>query len=191
MFYHSMLWQMPKKEKKLYLTFDDGPNEGITTEILKVLDEYHAKATFFCLGKNVALCPELLETIKQKGHQIGNHTYSHLNGIKTPLNAYLNDIEKADTLIRSKLLRPPYGKISVRQIKRLKKRFRIVAWSVIAYDWDKTFSPEQCLNAILKQAENGSIIVLHDSEKAKTTMLSVLPRLLEHYSDLGYEFATL
>ena len=94
-FYPSLLWRMPANEKNLYLTFDDGPHPVATPFILDTLHAFNAKATFFCLGKNVVSFPGIFKRITDEGHSIGNHTYNHLNGWKTNVDEYVQDVDGA------------------------------------------------------------------------------------------------
>ncbi len=184
----SLIYTVDNQEKKVFITFDDGPIAATTTQILDILDTFGAKATFFCLGKNVENHPELFELIKQKGHSVGNHSYSHKNGWKTENTEYFHDIDKATKLIKSKLFRPPYGKIKPSQIKYLKKEYKIVMWDVLSGDFDPHTSKEKCYDNVINNIESGSIVVFHDSVKAKGKVLDVLPRVLKKLSELGYVF---
>lgn len=189
--YPGLLWDMPSGENKIYITFDDGPHPEITPIVLNLLDAYNAKATFFCVGENVEKHPETFELLKQKGHAVGNHSHNHLNGWKTSNSDYYKNIEKAKQLIGSKLFRPPYGRISPAQIKQLKKEYRIIMWSVLSYDFDARVSKEKCLDLSIKNSTAGTIIVFHDSEKAKEKMLFALEGYLKHFSKMGLGFAAL
>lgn len=191
LFYPSLCWQKKSNTKTIHLTFDDGPHPEITLQVLDFLDQYNAKATFFCVGENVQRFPDIFDEVKNRGHKVGNHTYNHLNGWKTSFRDYLNNVHKCNNLVKSNLLRPPYGKISFAQISALKKEFQIVMWSVLSYDFDRETSPEQCFCYATKKTESGSIIVFHDSVKASKNMLQTLPKVLKHYSDLGFSFSTL
>jgi len=186
-------------EKVMYLTFDDGPLPNITEFVLDELQKYDAKATFFCIGSNVEKHPDVFKKLVLQGHSIGNHTQRHLIGWETPNDVYLADILEAEKAINSQisdsittpvnLFRPPYGKISKQQGKILKERgYNIIMWDVIAKDWLESIKPKQCLQNIIKNAKNGSIVVLHDSIKASRNVHYVLPRLLEHFSKKGFKF---
>ena len=190
-FYPSLLWQMPEDEKKLYLTFDDGPHPEITPQVLEILDQFSAKASFFCVGDNVRKFPETYASLIENGHAVGNHSMNHLNGWKTNLNTYYDNVNECRGLVDSKLFRPPYGRITPSQIHTLKKEYTIVMWSVLSYDFDAETNPEQCLEYVINNTEDGAIIVFHDSVKAAKNMLYALPKVLKHYSDLGYTFASL
>jgi len=183
-----LTWRIPTREKIIYLTFDDGPIPETTPKILKILDDYNAKATFFCVGENVEKHPDLFMEVKNKLHAVGNHTYNHLKGWSTPNFVYFRNVEKADALIHSSLFRAPYGKITRAQQSTLTKKYNIVMWDVLTGDYDSRISPEQCLQNALNYTREGSVIVFHDSIKAKKNMLFALPKVLEHYSNLGYKF---
>ena len=165
-------WSIPTQQKRLYLTFDDGPTPKITNQVLDLLAEFEAKATFFCIGNNVAKHPELFARIKDEGHSVGNHTYDHVKGWKHSSSRYIENTEKAATLINSKLFRPPYGRITPGQTKGLKALgYQLVMWDVLSYDWDAALPKEQVLLNCTQSAKKGSIIVFHDSEKAAKNML--------------------
>jgi peptidoglycan-N-acetylglucosamine deacetylase len=118
--YRSLIWQMPVTgEKKIYLTFDDGPHEEATPFVLDLLKKYNAKATFFCIGKNVRKHPDIYQRIIAEGHSVGNHTNNHLNGWKVHNTLYIGDIQQACDVIKSDLFRPPYGRIKRAVIRRL------------------------------------------------------------------------
>jgi peptidoglycan-N-acetylglucosamine deacetylase len=121
--YRSLIWQMPIiDEKKIYLTFDDGPHAEATPFVLDQLKKYNAKATFFCIGKNVRKHPDIYQRIIAEGHSIGNHTNNHLNGWKVHNTLYIGDIQQACDAIKSDLFRPPYGRIRRAVIRRLQGR---------------------------------------------------------------------
>lgn len=199
LFYPSLLWGMPKEEKKLYITFDDGPHPTITPQVLEILKEFNAKATFFCIGKNIEANNDVFNRIIKEGHSVGNHTFNHNKGWKTKTKDYIDSVNKTENIInsltnshgRTALLRPPYGKIKSSQIRNLKRHYKLVAWTVISYDWDKTLSPEECFNNVIRNAANGSIIVFHDSEKAVNNMIPTLKKILRYYSEKGFIFESL
>jgi peptidoglycan-N-acetylglucosamine deacetylase len=189
----SYVWNMPRNEKTIYLTFDDGPHPEITPFVLDELKKYNAKASFFCLGNNVALSPKTYQQILNEGHTVGNHTYNHPNGWEVSTEEYVNDISKAAEYIQSNLFRPPYGRIKTQQAKMVKQAMnnentRIIMWDVLSADFDTEFSPQQCLQNVLKNTTNGSIVVFHDSEKAFRNLEYSFPRAIKHLSDEGYNF---
>ena len=186
-----LLWKVNVTSKIIYLTFDDGPHPKITPKVLNILADYGVKASFFCVGENVRKYPGTFKQIIMAGHTVGNHTFHHLKGWVTPNEAYLEDVKSCHALVNSSLFRPPYGKLKLSQIRALKKQFRLVMWSVIAYDYDKKISPGQCLEIVTKNTGPGDIVVFHDSEKAAKNMLYALPRFLEYFSEKGFRFESL
>ncbi|MFD0965223.1 polysaccharide deacetylase family protein [Pseudofulvibacter geojedonensis] len=193
----NLTWDVSTNEKEIYLTFDDGPTPEITKWVLDRLSEYNAKATFFCIGKNVAKHPEIAQNIIAHGHSIGNHTQNHTNCWKVSKSTYLNDVEEAQEIINSKVLnqesinlfRPPYGKITSKRAKQLHKRgYKIIMWDVLSADFDQRINPEKCLQNVLKNTQKGSIVVFHDSIKAQKNLTYTLPKVLEHFSKKGYSF---
>lgn len=192
MFYtDGLIWQMAEKEKTIYLTFDDGPHPIATSFVLDELKKYHAKATFFCIGKNVAEYPSVFKSILTQGHRIGNHTHNHLNGWKTGDEAWLNDIKEAAQWIDSDLFRPPYGKIKSFAAKLLLQAsppYKIIMWSVLSADFDVSKTGEQCYEHVRKHTKEGSIVVFHDSEKAWPRLQNALPKVLDYFSARGFQF---
>jgi len=190
-FFPSLIWKISSHEKVIFLTFDDGPIPSITPWVLEQLKSFDAKATFFCIGKNAAENPVLLKQIKEEGHAIGHHTFNHVNGWKTKNQLYFDNVEKGNETIPSKLYRPPYGKITPTQIRQLKSKYEIVMWDVLSFDFDSKTSPEKCLEITLQHAKKGSIVVFHDSIKAKKSLYYALPRFLKHFTDCGFRFESL
>src|SRR5690606_15355018 len=182
-FYSRRWWRMKTNEKKVYLTFDDGPIDQVTPWVLDVLKEFKVKGTFFCIGNNIRKNPEIFMRILREGHSTGNHTFHHVNGKKTPISTYLEEVEQTDILIEdilkrnnidlpdTKLFRPPYGRITKKQAESLEEKgFQIVMWDIISYDFDKEISEEKCLKNVLNNLRKGSIIVFHDSLKAEKNL---------------------
>ncbi|MCC7401296.1 MAG: polysaccharide deacetylase family protein [Chitinophagaceae bacterium] len=194
--FSSLCWNVETSEKILYLTFDDGPHPSVTSFVLDELRKYQAKATFFCIGKNVAAYPDVYKKILDEGHAVGNHTYHHLNGWKTKNKTYLEDVKKASGLIDSSLFRPPYGRIKISQFKRLseymnKLRIKVVMWDVLSGDFDLGISPEHCALNVLQYAKPGSIVVFHDSSKASPRIKYALPQTLKFFHEKGFRFHSL
>lgn len=194
--YSSRIWSIDTNEKKIYLTFDDGPHPTITPFVLGELKKYGAKATFFCIGKNVVSYPGVYQQILDEGHRTGNHTQNHLNGWQTVNDIYFSDIEEATLYINSDLFRPPYGRIRSSQAKYIrrvmdKETAKIVMWDVLSGDFDKSTTPEQCLKNVVEKTNDGSVIVFHDSVKAWEKLSYTLPRILEHFSRKGFTFSAI
>ncbi|MGV3585531.1 MAG: polysaccharide deacetylase family protein [Adhaeribacter sp.] len=193
-----LTWHRPTSEKIIYLTFDDGPVPEFTPFVLDQLQQFQAQATFFCVGDNLRKYPDLARQTAAAGHSLANHTYHHLKGWQTPSAAYLANIEQCQQELekiipakKNKLFRPPYGKLTPQQYYSLKSDYQIVMWDVLAYDFDKSLTQEACLSKTIKNTKPGSIVVFHDSQKASRNMQYVLPRLLAHFTALGYRFSAL
>lgn len=182
------VWRLPQKEKTVYLTFDDGPIPEVTPWVLDLLKKYNIKATFFCVGDNVRKYPEVFKMVVSAGHSVGNHTFNHLQGFKVKSDKYVENVELADSYIRSNLFRPPHGHLRIRQGTKLSKKFRFVMWDVITRDYNRKLSGEYVLNVVKRYARNGSIIVFHDSIKAEENMKYALPRAIEFLLSEGYKF---
>jgi len=187
--YPKLIWQIPANEKIIYLSFDDGPHETATNFVLDTLAKFNAKASFFCIGKNVLKYPTIYKQIIDEGHAVGNHTQHHANGWEVSNELYFKEIDQAAALIKSNLFRPPYGRIKRAQINKIiNNPYKIIMWSVLSGDFDLKLSPEACCNNVLNNAKSGSIVVFHDSAKAWERMSYALPIVLAHFSNLGYRF---
>lgn len=209
------VWDFSFNTKTIYLTFDDGPTPKVTNWVLKLLKDYNAKATFFCIGDNIKKHPDIFKCVILEGHSIGNHTYNHLKGWQTSTKMYLDNVMKCEEVMNdafrvqseqskinnqkssivnrqspiSNLFRPPYGQITPKLGKQLlQKDYTIIMWDIIAYDWDNSISSQQCLKNVINNVTDGSIVVLHDSIKASKHLYYVLPKLLEHFSKQGFCF---
>ena len=186
------IWDIPNTEKKVFLTFDDGPIPEVTEWTLEQLKMHNAKATFFCIGDNVQKHPEVFKKVIENGHSIGNHTFNHLKGWGTSHKEYLENTKLCDDQFAfhnsaTSLFRPPYGKIKPSQSKALRKLgYEIIMWDIISMDFDQTITPEKCLDNVLKNIESGSIIVFHDSRKAWKNLEYVLPKTLEFLNEKGF-----
>lgn len=200
--YPSLTWRIPNDGKQLYLTFDDGPVSGPTEFVLDTLKKFNIKATFFCIGDNIKKHPTIFQQIIKDGHKIGNHTHNHLNGWRTERNRYVENVDECDKQIAvhfpmdspltqtthtTSIFRPPYGRITRDQIKAL-NRFNIVMWDVLAIDYNNRLSSTRCLKNTINASRTGSITVFHDSFKAEKNLTFALPRYIEHFLDLGFEF---
>ncbi len=200
--FSNYVWDFPNDNKKVYLTFDDGPTPEITAWVLNQLEQYNAKATFFCIGKNIVNHPDLFSNIQEKGHSIGNHTHNHLNGWKTSTEEYIANFELCEATIsnlksqlsnlKSKIFRPPYGKIKAAQAKKLRQKgYKIIMWDVLSADFDQNITKEECLNNVITNTQSGSIIVFHDSVKAFKNLEYVLPKVLQYLSKNHFSFETI
>ena len=179
-----LIWEI-EDDNGVYITFDDGPTPEVTEWILATLKQYDAKATFFVLGKNVELYPDLYAKILAEGHAVGNHTYSHQRGVRMSLERYLEDIDFAADFVQSNLFRPPYARTTLAQLRALAQRYKIVMWSIISRDYSRNITKEQCLQEVLPHIRPGSIILFHDSERTFANMSYALPKTLERIKELG------
>jgi peptidoglycan/xylan/chitin deacetylase (PgdA/CDA1 family) len=194
-----LMWKGSGKGKVVYLTFDDGPTPKITTWVLEQLELFNAKATFFCIGKNIVANANIVDQVIAGGHALGNHTFEHLNGWKTKTKDYLANCVKAQLIIdksyglssigKKLYFRPPYGKIRPIQARKLRKlNYEIVMWDVLSGDFDTQLSPEKCLSNVIQNVQKGSIVVFHDSIKAEERLRFTLPKVLEYFTEKGYRF---
>jgi peptidoglycan/xylan/chitin deacetylase (PgdA/CDA1 family) len=194
--YPALVWKIPTDKKELYLTFDDGPVNGPTDFVLEELAKVSARATFFCIGDNIRKHPGVFQKVIAAHHSIGNHTFNHLNGWTTKTTEYIKNVQLLeDTLTAhgqkpATLFRPPYGRITRAQIHALNK-YRIVMWDVLSFDYNKNLSGESCLRKTIRAVRPGSIVVFHDSYKAEKNMTCILPRLISHFAEQGYEFKSI
>lgn len=187
----SLLWKVKTKENVIYITFDDGPHPDITPKVLEILNQYNAKATFFCVGENVEKYPETFQLILDANHAVGNHTYNHIKGWKTNTVNYTENINKASKFIGSSLFRPPYGRITMEQIKSVSKDYKIIMWSVLTRDYEKNLNINKAIRKLCNQTSQGDIVVFHDSRKAEMNMFILLKQMLEFFSKQGYRFEKL
>ena len=191
------IWSIANTSKKVFLTFDDGPIPNVTEWVLDILKQENIKATFFCIGDNIRKHPEIFIRILAEGHSIGNHTSNHLNGWNTKTETYYKNAmlwetiatEANHSLPEQKLFRPPYGKIKNKQAKMLQKKgYEIIMWDVISYDFDPKITKEKCLENVLKNTTKGSVIVFHDSLKAKSNLEFALPKTIAALKLKGFQF---
>ncbi len=197
--FHNLVWDIPNSENKIYLTFDDGPISEVTEWVLDILKSEDIKATFFCIGDNIQKHPEVYKRILSEGHQTGNHTFNHLNGWKTETNHYINNFKLCETehlklpiaigTEHSFLFRPPYGKIKPKQSKAIRQLgYKIIMWDVLSYDFDQSISTEKCLENVISNTTQGSIIVFHDSIKSEQNLRFALPKAIQILKDKGFVF---
>lgn len=191
MAFRPVVWRIPAAPKTVFLTFDDGPTPGITDKVLQILADFNARATFFCLGQKAENQPGLLNQIRAAGHAIGNHSYDHPDGWKSPVHYYLDNVFRAGKILQTPLFRPPYGHLRLRQYQLLKRYFRIVMWSGLTADFQKDITPEKCRKNADAAIKRGGLPVFHDMDKAGEVMLNVLPQLLADCTKKGYIFLPL
>ena len=198
--YRGVVWRGDTSHKCVYLTFDDGPKPEVTGPLLDILDRYKVKATFFWVGENVWRYPEMAREVVRRGHVVGNHTFNHLPGMKNRRMLYCDNVYLSEDMMQHTLgpewhslhlFRPPYGRMRQRQKRILKKDFTIVLWDLITHDYNPKYTCEQILAITKRYVRNGSVIVFHDSLKAKKNVLSAAPMVIEYLQKEGYEFRTL
>lgn len=192
------VWEIPNKENKIYLTFDDGPIPEITEWVLDVLKEEKIKATFFCIGDNIQKNSGIFKRIIAEGHSVGNHTFNHLKGWNFSTEDYIENTILCENAIASnteikkqktKIFRPPYGKIKFSQSRKLRNLgYKIIMWDVLSVDYDKEVTAEQCLENIIENTVSGSIIVCHDSIKAFKNLEYALPKAIKQLKSKGFVF---
>ncbi len=189
--YPGSVWNLKAKENFVYLTFDDGPIPNVTPWVLDQLAACGVKATFFCIGKNVAANPEIFKRISDEGHETGNHTMTHVNGWKTDFDNYMAEVDLCGNQVQSHLFRPPYGKLSFRQFRNIRKKYKVVFWDVLTEDYNKERSGADCIRNVLENIRPGSVIVFHDSLKAEERLKAALPVILKEIPGMGYKFRLL
>ncbi len=187
-FYRKALWRVDTTEKIVYLTFDDGPIPEITPWVIRLLKDENIKASFFCVGENVQKYPEVFQQVLEEGHSAGNHTFNHMQGLKSENNDYITNIEKADKLIGTSLFRPPHGFLKRSQYHLLREKYRIVMWDVLSRDFDHRISATKVYNNVMNFVRPGSVIIFHDSLKAEENMKKALPEVIRSLKKQGYRF---
>ena len=186
--YPEAVYRIKGKGKILYLTFDDGPDPVSTPAVLDILKAHDVHATFFCTGSKVLASPGLFARVAAEGHTIGNHGFSHLNGLTTSIRAYCSDILRGRDITCSNLFRPPYGRLRVRQYRILERSMRIVFWDLMPYDFDRKLTADQSYSILLRRIRSGSVIVLHDTESSNAALY--LDRFIQKALEEGYSFGS-
>src|ERR1700752_1063204 len=184
--YKQCVWRMAPSGKKVYLTFDDGPVPGLTEWIAEYLDKYNIKATFFCVGENVVKNASIYAQLKKAGHSLGNHTHNHLKGFYTGNEIYFDNVERCNEVMQSNLFRPPYGQLKFSQQRVLAKKYKLIMWDILSYDYSSSVSPEKCVQNAVEKTRPGSIIVFHDNIKAEKNVTYALPKTIEQLVDKGF-----
>tara|TARA_B100000427_G_scaffold323577_1_gene327268 strand:- start:596 stop:1207 length:612 start_codon:yes stop_codon:yes gene_type:complete len=187
----SLVWRKENLQNKIWLTFDDGPEPEATNYILKVLKDEKIKATFFLIGQQIEKHPKLFENIIAAGHMVANHSYSHKDGWLCHNSIYLEDIEKCQKLMpRNRLFRPPYGRIPPLQIKNIKKKYKIILWDVLSWDFSANINSRKVKENILRNTVSGSILVLHNNKKSLSNLKSILKETIQELKQQGFKFST-
>ena len=193
--YPQLTWSK-RTAQTIYLTFDDGPIPVITPFIQQTLSKFDVQATFFCVGENIKKYNDVAQASIEAGHKIANHTFNQLNGWQANKNLYSHNIELCESLINklgvdNGLFRPPYGRITRKQIKIIKTSYEIVMWDVLTGDFSNNVSPEDCLQHSINATRDGSIVLFHDNIKAENNLRYALPRYIEHFLEMGFRFSLL
>ena len=185
-----IVWKKRSFKKEVWLTFDDGPDETITVFLLDLLKSLKIKATFFLVGQQIQKFPEIVKRITEEGHVIGNHTFTHRNGWFTSNKKYYLDINKAQELMHTQIFRPPYGKLGLLQLRKIKKNFKIIMWDVFSWDFKKDIKFEKIYSNVIDNVENGSVIVFHNNIKSFKNLKGILEKILVKLIKEGYSFST-
>ena len=188
--YPSLVWKKNTEQKKIWITFDDGPDKKVTPFLVNLLAKFNIKATFFIVGSQAKKHPELVKLIINNGHKIGNHSFSHLSGYSTKNNKYLQDVEQAKKYIDSDIFRPPYGKITPFQIKNLTKDFKIIMWDIMSWDFKENISSNKIFKNVMDNVESGSIILFHNNLKSYKNLKKSLELILKKLKEQEYQFST-
>jgi peptidoglycan/xylan/chitin deacetylase (PgdA/CDA1 family) len=195
-FFGKYIWEKPNDRQEVFLTFDDGPIPEVTPWVLNLLSKYNVKATFFCVGENIEKHPDIFKRLIDEGHQIGNHTFNHLSGWKVSVENYMENIKKTEKVLRNhnlktKLFRPPYGKLKPAQAKAVTQLgYDIYMWSILSKDYNPKLEANKVYQNLM-QTKSGSIIVCHDNIKAFGHLQKVLPKAIEELQGKGFMFKTL
>ncbi len=181
-------FQGSDNEFAVYFTFDDGPDPESLPQILDILNDYEAKATFFCLGEKLEKHPDLWQKMQVGGHQIANHGYKHLDAFRHRAGHWLNNALQGRDISSSDLFRPPYGHMRLRQKRKLLQQgFKIIFWDLMLYDYHAGMTAENMWQIFRGRVSPGSIIVLHDKGRTIEKLKVFLPRALEHIKRKGWE----
>ncbi len=187
-FFRRAIKRIKTGERSLYLSFDDGPHSETTQKILDLLDRFDAKAMFFCTGMQAETHPEILKNIINRGHCVGNHSYSHKNALKVSHDEWMQDVLKESPVSDSEFFRPPYGKMKIRQYRQLLKKYKIVLWDVMSMDFDKIYTETMVFETVKRYSRPGSLVVFHDNPKHIEKTLFALEKTLEYFSKNSYGF---
>ncbi len=182
---------MDRSKKEIYLTFDDGPHPDVTPHLLEILSKYSAKVTFFQLGSKVLKHPDLHKLCLEQGHAVGNHGYDHLDAWRSLPAAFQKNVNKGKEVTGSQLYRPAYGRMPLMHKSEIVRNNKVIMWDVVSGDFDSKMNAQKCQEVIIKYAQNGSIIVLHENQKSRERVLSLLPDVLGYYSERGFVFSAI
>lgn len=182
-------------DKKIAITFDDGPHPEYTLKVLEILESYQAKATFFCIGYHIESYPEIVKAIVDQGHEVGNHSFSHDILIDSnSVESWLDEIKLADNSIlkatgkKSELFRPPFGVTTPKLARALEiTEHQVIGWNIRSFD-TVIRNPKLVVKRIFKRLKPGSIILLHDTQ---ANVIPVLEHLLQSLQEQNYQTVTI
>lgn len=195
--YHLSMHQLRSKGllkgNTIYLTFDDGPEPGITEFVLDELAKHNAKATFFCAGKNIEKYPSLLKRILDEGHAIGSHTFSHIHAHRVSCRQYLDDVKRFEEQIDTPLFRPPWGALTLRTFFSLRKKKKyVVLWHLSSNDFLlENFNLSHSLKQLKKGTKQGVIVLFHFCHRHENETRQILPLYLDWLDSQEYELLPL
>ncbi len=194
----SAIWHVPLCPNKVFFTFDDGPDEIVTPQMLKLLQRHQAQASFFVLGEKAKRQPELIKSIREKGHTIGLHSYLHLPLIFQSAATIFDQLALSKNVLqdllgeRIKYVRPPYGKAAGNFFRACRQlNLQIVMWNIMSYDFDLSFSDEQIYHLIDSQIRGGDLIVFHDGHKNSQRTVNILGPIIDMVKQKNFQFAAL
>ncbi|MEE0959773.1 MAG: polysaccharide deacetylase family protein [Lachnospiraceae bacterium] len=176
------------EEKFVAITFDDGPNRSTTEKLLDGLKQRDVKATFFVIGENIEGNEDIIRRMKEEGHEIGNHTYTHCDLSRVSRDCALKEIDKTNELIYKitgempQYIRPPFGNTSDRIFYI--EEMTVVLWQVDPMDWN-TNNADKVVNLVVKNVKPNDIILLHDIYDSS---VSAALRIIDELQDEGYVF---
>lgn len=200
-FYGPVLSEATTGRKVVALTFDDGPYPPYTAQLLDVLKEADVRATFFLVGRNAKEHPELVRRIAAEGHQIGNHTYNHVDLLKLERQQIADEVDRTQQVIAAitgqapGIVRPPHGfRDSVVLDVMAERNLRVVEWSVSCRDWVNP-GVEVIVDRVMRKTKSGSIVLLHDgagiaSDASRSQTVEATRRIIRELKARGYQFVT-
>lgn len=200
-FYGPVFLEGQHDKKVVALTFDDGPYPPYTNQILDILKEYKVPATFFVVGQNAQKHPDLVRRIKQDGHQLGNHTYNHIDLLKADRNLIEREVDSTNKVIGAitgqvpNVVRPPHGfRDPVVMEVMAERKLKVVEWSVMSRDWTNP-GVDAIVSRTVTKVQNGSIILLHDgdgvaSKDSRAQTVEATRHIIRELLAQGYKFVT-
>lgn len=190
-----LTWRRSVTDRRVFLTFDDGPLAGGTDVVLDLLAESGTPATFFWVGDNVRRHPRLVERALREGHRLGNHGLVHESGWRTSTRTFVEQAQAAQVFLPRgegrPLFRPPFGKLTRAQRRALEPSFELVMWDLMSGDFSSRTRPEAVERFFARHLRPGSILLFHDSAACISLNRALLPRIISISRALGFEFDVL